>query len=104
MKLVKEVRLSLPAFLLLALFSIVMAGENCYLASVNVRQQHTIRQYMGLEQGVDATPQPPKVPKGPEAPKPFNICRARNVESNKKFADASKHFKDQHLGGSIEGV
>ena len=113
MKLVKEVRLSLPAFLLLALFSIVMAGENCYLASVNVRQQHTIRQYMGLEQGVDATPQPPKVPKGPEAPKPFtdqrrwqllDICRARNVESNKKFADASKHFKDQHLGGSIEGV
>ena len=60
MKLVKEVRLSLPAFLLLALFSIVMAGENCYLASVNVRQQHTIRQYMGLEQGVDATPRPPK--------------------------------------------
>ena len=58
MKLVKEVRLSLPAFLLLALFSIVMAGENCYLASVNVRQQHTIRQYMGLEQGVDATPRP----------------------------------------------
>ena len=136
MRLVKEVRLSLPAFLLLALFPIVMAGENCYLASVNVRQQHTIRQYMGLEQGVDATPQPPKVPKGPEAPKPFtdqrrwldadamaecpsftdwlgfvpnrrqllDICRARNVESNKKFADASKHFKDQHLGGSIEGV
>ena len=130
MRLVKEVRLSLPAFLLLALFPIVMAGENCYLASVNVRQQHTIRQYMGLEPGVDATPQPPKVPKGPEAPKPFtdqrrwqrtpsftdwlgfvpnrrqllDICRARNVESNKKFADASKHFKDQHLGGSIEGV
>lgn len=59
MKLVKEVRLSLPAFMLLALFPIALAGENCYLASVNVRQQHTIRQYMGLEPGPDATPQPP---------------------------------------------
>ena len=31
MKLVKEVRLSLPAFLLLALFSIVMAGRTATL-------------------------------------------------------------------------
>ena len=34
----------------------------------------------------------------------LDICRAKNIESNKKFADASKHFKDQHLGGSIESV
>ena len=27
----------------------------------------------------------------------LDICRAKNIESNKKFADASKHFKDQHL-------
>lgn len=75
MKLVKEVRLSLPVFLLLALFPIVMAGENCYLASVNMHQQHTIRQYMGLEQGVAATPQPPKVLTGPEEPKTFTDQR-----------------------------
>ena len=34
----------------------------------------------------------------------LDICRAKNVESNKKFADASKHFKNQHLGGSGEGI
>ena len=90
-------------WLLLVAF-LLMAGVSNHQAKVIEQQRHTIRQYMGLEPGVDATPQPPKVPKGPEAPKPFNICRARNVESNKKFADASKHFKDQHLGGSIEGV
>ena len=27
----------------------------------------------------------------------LDICRSKNVESNKKFAEASKHFKDQHL-------
>lgn len=31
-------------------------------------------------------------------------CRSINIESNRKFAEASKHFKDQHLGGSVESV
>ena len=74
MKLVKEVRLSLPAFLLLALFPIVWPGRTATLPASTCDQQHTIRQYMGLEQGVDATPRPPKAlvpPSGLEAPKSF---------------------------------
>lgn len=40
----------------------------------------------------------------PDRRKLLDICRAKNVESNKRFADASKHFKDQHLGGNGEGI
>lgn len=34
----------------------------------------------------------------------LDTCRARNVESNKRFAEVSRHFKDQHLGGTVESV
>ena len=62
-------------FVLMITTMLGVVGENVYQAYVIVQQQHTIRQYMGLEQGVDATPQPPKVPKGPEAPTPFTDQR-----------------------------
>lgn len=39
-----------------------LSGENLYLMNVIDAQRHTIRQYMGLEDGPDATPQPPQMP------------------------------------------
>lgn len=50
------------------------AAENVYLATVINAQQHTIRQYMGLEDGPDATPRPLPMPKtvvpAPNSPEP----------------------------------
>jgi hypothetical protein len=46
-------------WLLLVAF-LLMAGVSNHQAKVIEQQQHTIRQYMGLEPGVDETPQPPK--------------------------------------------
>jgi hypothetical protein len=34
----------------------------------------------------------------------LDLCKARNIESNRKLAEASKAFKNQQLGGSNEGV
>jgi hypothetical protein len=87
MKLPEEVRISMPVFILAAIFALGLTGENVYLAGVNQGQQHTIRQYMGLEPGVDAlppfgtpefNPEPPKAltaPVGPEKPKSFTDQR-----------------------------
>jgi len=47
---------------------LAMVVENSYLASVNTSQQHTIRQYMGLEAGPDETPRAPVMP--PYVPSP----------------------------------
>lgn len=49
--------LGIVLFVLLAL-----AAENVYFSYVMSQQQHTIRQFMGLEDGPDATPQPPSLP------------------------------------------
>ena len=61
-------------FALLLVTLLGIGGTSIYQAQVIEQQQHAIRQYMGLEQGVDETPQPPKAlvpPVGPEAPKSF---------------------------------
>jgi hypothetical protein len=63
-------------FLLVAF--LLMATISNRQAKVIDQQSHTINQYMGLEDGVDATPRPPKAlvpPKGPEAPTPFTDQR-----------------------------
>lgn len=39
-----------------------VTAENIYMTKVIDAQRHTIRQYMGLEDGPDATPQPPVMP------------------------------------------
>jgi hypothetical protein len=44
----------------LLLVILAMGATNIYIADVNQRQAHTIRQLMGWELGPDATPQPPK--------------------------------------------
>ena len=62
-------------FVLVVATMLGLCGQTVYQSMVIENQRHTIRQYMGLEQGVDATPQPPKVPTGPEAPKPFTDQR-----------------------------
>ncbi len=70
-------------FVLMITTMLGVVGENVYQAYVIVQQQHTIRQYMGLEPGVDATPYAiapvpePKAepPAGPEAPTPFTDQR-----------------------------
>ena len=59
---------------LLLVALLLMAGVSNHQAKVIEQQRHTINQYMGLEDGPDATPQPPKAlvpPVGPEAPKSF---------------------------------
>lgn len=68
MKLPEEVRVSMYAFILAVIFLLGMAGENIYLAQINRAQQHTIRQFMGLEDGPEATPRPLKKPKLPYVP------------------------------------
>jgi hypothetical protein len=60
-------------WLLLVAF-LLMAGVSNHQAKVIEQQRHTIRQYMGLEDGPDATPQPLPMPKtvvpAPNSPEP----------------------------------
>ena len=57
----------------LLLVILVMGATNIYIADVNQRQAHTIRQLMGWENGPDATPRPlpmPQAAPSTSAPEP----------------------------------
>jgi hypothetical protein len=57
-----KIELSIGTLVAMVVLMIALVGENVYLEYVNEAQAHTIRQYMGLEAGPDATPQPPVLP------------------------------------------
>jgi hypothetical protein len=71
-----EIRMSIWMFVIWFVALVLVLAENEYLSSINTAQQHTIRQYMGLELGPDATPVLPKHENDPANSDPRRIQRS----------------------------
>jgi hypothetical protein len=71
-----EIRMSIWSFALIWLAIGGVTAGNVYLARVVTNQQHTIRQYMGLELGPHATPVLPRHENDPANNDPNRIQRS----------------------------